>query len=353
MFKPLEIFNDIVNSLILGVYDIVVLIVGPLIAPMLRRRRSAWRSILRVDARLNSLTLMFICFAAAVTVHTPGLLYEAFKRTAGISESGNSFAFVFILTTILTIIFDLLFRFLVYLRKLSLNVKFSVVRLSILRLCFCVGLIGVVLAQVYLLLATPNSTPRQSAEGYTSFHAPLLFVCVLILPFSISFIHLTRRWPWHKKLPIASLFAYSFVNISLSCGWFIALMTAIFVEFGINQEQTRLFSFNTVCAVLSDGRTFSVDSDLLLRSELYDVVSIRDGGIYADIDNFEYPLNKVDGGENILVKDHVVHAKLIGTLEPDRRKNPSQSNQPVTHCDIILSSPIFFDVPKRTEMIPD
>ncbi|TPI62538.1 hypothetical protein FJ420_06935 [Mesorhizobium sp. B3-1-3] len=353
MFKPLEIFNDIVNSLILGVYDIVVLILGPLIIPLITRRRSAWRFVLRVDARLNSLTLMFICFAAAVTVHTPGLLYEAFKRTAGITDGENSFTFVFVLTTILTIIFDIIFRFLVYLRTLSLKVKFSAVRLSILRLCFCVGLIGVVMAKVYLLWATPESTPRQQAEEYTSLHAPLLFVCLLIIPFSISLIHLARRWPWYTKLPIAGMFSYSFVNIALCSGWFIAFITAIFVEFGINQEHTRLFSFNTMCTVLSDGRSFSVDLDLLLRSEQYDVVSIKDGGIYADIDNFEYPLNNVKGGENILVKDHVVHAKLIGVLQPDRYKTPSHANQPATHCDATLSSPIFFDVPKRMGTMPD
>jgi hypothetical protein len=343
MFKPLEIFNDIVNGLILGVYDIILLITGPLIAPLRRRSVRIWKFILEVENRLSSLTLMFICMAGLVTVHAPGLLRAIVQESSLKLEKFNSrFLYVAILTIVLTIFFDVLFRLLVYLRTISLGVEFSRIRMVVLRLYFSVAMVTAMIVELVIFVVWYNSRYPDWVSSVR-----LLIISLSAIPFSLSLLHLTQRLRVWAKWLVAVPFSYSFVNLTLAMGFYLGLFLAVFFMVVVDPEQVRLFAFNTRCMMI-DKNTVSVESDLLLKTDLYDVVEAKDGSVFADVGNQIISLSSVNGIPNILVSGKVVHTKWRGTLllNVERPKLGAQA----TPCKIETYE-TFWSEPERVKVV--
>lgn len=349
MLKPLEIFSNIVGGLILGFYDVVVLVVGPLIAPLRRRSVPIWRFILDVESRLTSLTLMFICTAGAVTVHAPGLLQDVTQASSLKAERlSYRFLYVLILSVILTIFFDVMLRLLVYLRTISLRVTFSRIRMVVLRLYFCLPLI-VVMFWEFVAFGVWYSSEHRELYRLPAWEptARLLIICFSALPFSISVVHLTYRLRGRAKWLAAIPLSYSLVNLLLAIGFYLGLFLAIFFIFRVDPEQVRLFAFNTHC-MTADNRTVSVESDLLLKTDWYDALQIEPESVFADLGNQLVPLRQTDGTSNILISGKVIHAKwqgtLLSTVEP-----PKLSGQ-ATACKIQTYG-VFWSEPERVKVI--
>jgi hypothetical protein len=347
MLKPIEIFNNIVNGIILGLYDVAILAIVPLIAPLVRRRYRVWKFILKAESRLSSLTLMFVFMAGVVTIDAPGLLDQLVKQHALITQKTTyGFISVLFLCVVLTIFFDVLLRLLVYFRRLSLKVVFSNVRLAVLRLYFCTGLLAVLLVHFLQFVAMYRSENRGFHQGPPwADHVSLLLICLATIPFSATILHLTHRWRgWPKWLVIAP-FTYSFVNIALSIGAFLGFIFFAFMIFVIDPEQIRLYAFNTRCRMM-DADTVAVESDLLLKTDWFDAVALEN--VFAEIENQIIELNDVDGIATILISGKVVRAKWLGKLLEGVDK-PKLGAQPAP-CSLQTYG-IFWREPERVEII--
>jgi len=348
MFKPLEIFNDIVNGLILGIYDIVILTVGPLIALFRRRRCRIWRFILRVENRVNSLTMLFVYIAGVVTANIPELVTNVAEQSLHLSRQTQSyFVQVLVISIALTVFFDVLFRILVYLRSVSLGVNFSNLRLIALRLYFCSGLLAMIAGDLILIILWrgENQAPSQPPNWADS--AVLLFTCLAAMPFSATILHLTYRWRgWPKWLAIIP-FTYSFISLSYALGIYVGLFVLLFAAIRVDPELTQLYSFNTRCS-LADEKTVAVDADLVLQTDSNDAVTLEN--IFADVGNQIIELHGVGGTENILVPGKPTPTKWQGSLLQGVDR-PALGTEP-TPCKLERWEALVKE-PTRVEIAPD
>jgi hypothetical protein len=352
MFKPLEVFNDIVSGIILGLYDISVLLAGPLLAPLWKRRVSIWRTILATEARLNSLTLTFILIAGIVTIYTPTFLKALIQDPPTSSTATGRFTFVLVLSVLLTILFDLLLRSFILARAFILKVAFSHIRLAVLRLHFCLILFAVLLSGLASFGAQYNAeypelyVPQKWLSAFTSI-AP----AIAALPFTFSLMHLTYRLRGPVGWLFAFPFSYSFVNVTLAIGTYsgIVLFAVLAIFFGVDDNSARLYEFNTACAMKDDTTVF-VESDLLMKSDRFDAVEPAEGSFFASLSNQIIPIKPEPQASVVLVNGKVVRTKWSGKLLVDTQKPDIQgTNLP---CSLTTYG-LFWTGPKRVQVLTD
>jgi len=345
MFKPLEVFNDIVNGLILGIYDLVISLVAPLLAPLLRRSYHLWKFLYSVEGRLSSLTLMFLLMSGIVATKAPGFLSQiADDPTVIIEQKVRGIAYVVVTSVVLTMFFDLILRLLIYARSLAIGVVFSRVRLLSLRLYFCTGLLSVLVVDWATL---PPLKTLNDSEFFWSEQLSLLPVFLASLPFSGAVLHLTHRlrgWPkWFFAVP----FAYSFANLALLAGLYIGVFFLGLFSFGINIEQPRLYAFNTRCR-MADAGTVAVESALLLDTKWFDAATLTN--IFANVGNQIIELEPADDKSVILLKGKLIQANWFGKLLKGVEK-PNLTDKPAV-CSLETYG-IFWKEPERVKIMED
>ncbi len=275
MFKPTEIVSGIVNGVILAVYDFVVLTLGPLFAPFFVTRKSrlaAWRTIFRIEHQLTSLTFLFFCTAVVITAYS-GFIPTILREFLQITRDTPSLLFILSASVLCTILIDMLCRSLITIRRLALgaSVRFSKIRLGILHITFGIGLM--MLTSVYFLGLDLISDVR------AGFSFNLLISSLAFLPFAISVFHLlkpmnftpARIFQWALLIP----FCYVLTFVSFMVGFIMVVFLTFFIDLRLRPEYVTFFAMNTVCTVSTDSSKVNVETDILLKTELFEALSLN------------------------------------------------------------------------------
>ncbi|MGO7000164.1 hypothetical protein [Rhizobium leguminosarum] len=307
MLKPLEIFNDIANGIILGVYDLAILIFGPLIVPLTCRRRSGWTIVLRAEERINSLPLLFACTALVMATYT-GRLPDISGFALNTNDTrAQSFLTIFAFATMFTIVVDCLCRTLVFLRSFSGHTRYSKVRLRVLRLLFCTPLIGAALF---------TSLIDETVKGGEMFVSrPILFMSVFAIPYSVGVMSLTRAFNLPVRVLLAIPFSYVMTAKFFFWGWALGLVIAMFILQMV--EPSRLWVLHKECEISDERRTLTLDADIILKGD-YDAAEIDPGAIYAHVSRFTMTFDEKPPAQ-FLLRDKVVHVRVNGLIRDDWR----------------------------------
>jgi hypothetical protein len=334
MFKPLEIFNDLVTGIILGLYDFITLIIGPLLAPFSKRRLRTWRSLLRIEEKLNSLTILFICVILLVAVLSGNL--QVGTRYLVKSDETSPYSFVFLLTFSLfaTIVLDIFCRFLVAGRSLVLRVRYSYVRLNVLRLTLSAGLFAVFFVEAFTVLDLRVISDE--------FDLATLIASVALIPFAFSLTHLTRRLPstfrWCFTLP----FSYFFLRVVLLDGVIVAFGVWAFTKDLF--DDVRIYTFNPQCILMDDKKTVVAEFDILLKSDIYDAVALQTEYLHANVDEKASAILNQSGEGSIIIRKNIpAHLKLKGVF-------PNQESLEVSGkipCTLDAEKTSYVQLPKR------